>query len=137
MASILSPSSTVLPNTAAVIAVFPLALGLNAILRPRATLELFTFALPAAPEAQKLTFNLIRLYGARDLYLGASTLAAWYNGDRKTLGWLLLLGGGVVFADGLIEREQTGKGVEKHWPLVPVMAALGAALLGAFDGFVR
>jgi len=136
-AFILSPQSSVLPNTAAVIACFPVGLGIAGLLYPRATLKnISEFEGPTTPKEQKLTDNLIRFFGARDLNIGLSCLAVWYMGDRRALGCMMLFGSGMATIDGFLQMDQTGKGWEKHWPVVPIMIAVGAALLGWFDGFV-
>jgi len=102
-------ASQLLPNTAAVFGLIPCALGINAILRPRTALDIFQFPLPTSPEAQKLTDNLLRIYGARDISMGLATLIAWYFDDRKVLGWLMISGCVVTTVDGWVSRMQIGK----------------------------
>lgn len=105
-----SQTSQLLPNTAAVFGVIPCVLGVNALLRPRSGLEVFQFPLPASPEARKLTDNLLRIYGARDISIGLSTLIAWYFGDRKVLGWIIISGCVVTAVDGWVSKLQIGRG---------------------------
>lgn len=134
MASALSPSSALLPNTAAFLAVFPTLAGLTALVAPAAGLGLFDIAVPASQSEAKLPLNLMRLFGIRDIYLGTTTVAAWYFGDRRMLGVCCLLGGAVVTVDGIVQKAQTGAGEWKHWGFMPVMTGLGLALVGALDG---
>lgn len=103
-------SSQLLPNTAAVFGLIPCALGLNAILRPRSALQIFQFPLPASADAQKLTDNLLRIYGARDVSIGLATLIAWYFDDRNILGWTIISGCIVTTVDGWVSKIQIGRG---------------------------
>lgn len=135
--SILSSQSPVLANAAAVFALFPGLTGVVGIFAPRVILaSAFEFELPSSPKDQKLTDSLMRLFSIRDFFLGGASLAAWYNGDTKTLGMLMLLGSIVVFTDGAVNQYQIGRGAWKHWTFVPVMLSLGAGLLGWLDGLV-
>lgn len=78
--------------------------------------------------------NLILYLASRDVLLGASILAAWGNGERKTLGHLMLLGCVVVVYDFVIQERQTpGEGRLKHLPLLPICLGIGGGLLGWFD----
>ena len=107
--------------------------GFNAMFRPRAGLEIFEFERPKDAEAQKLVDGLVILYGARDVYMGATVAIAWYLANRTILGWSLVVGSGVVFVDGIVNNMVIGRGQWKHWGDAPVMGAVGAALLGLAD----
>lgn len=134
-ASILSPSSTVLPNTAAILGVIPTVLGIYAISRPRGALGLLQFPAPKDPEAQKLADNLMRIYGGRDLAVGLATLVVWRFAGRRALGWLMVSQMVMPFADGWAARLQIGKGAEwMHLPFAAVGLGLGGGLLGLFGG---
>lgn len=133
---IFSPRSQVLPNTALLFGLVPTFIGVATILYPRfGLLHVFEAKLPAAPQDQKLVDGLMRLFGARDMYLGLTTITAWYMGQRAVMGYLLFLGCGVVTVDGIVQKQQTGNGEWKHWSFVPVMAGLGAGLVGWLDRF--
>lgn len=132
--SIISSTSQLLPNTAAVIGLVPTALGINAILRPRAALGLLEFAAPKEPESQKLVDNLMRIYGGRDVAIGVPLLLAWYFEDRKILGWLLITGAFTASVDAWATRLQNGKGEWNHLPFAAIGVALGGGILGWFGG---
>lgn len=135
--SILHSQSPLLPTAAAIFGFFPALAGAVGLFLPRLVLAgAFEFELPASPKDQRLTDSLMRLFCVRDLFLGGVALAAWHNGDNKTLGAIMLMGAGVVFTDGAVNTHQTGGGAWKHWPFVPVMASIGAGLLGWLDGWV-
>jgi hypothetical protein len=132
--SILSPTSQVLPNTAAVIGLVPIALGVNAILRPRSGLSILEFAAPKEPETQKLVDNLIRIYGARDVAIGVPILLSWHFGDRRLLGWLLITGAFTACVDAWATKLQNGKGEWNHLPFSVIGVGLGGGILGWFGG---
>ncbi|KAM0715038.1 hypothetical protein Q7P37_009503 [Cladosporium fusiforme] len=132
--SILSPTSQVLPNTAAIIGLVPTLLGINFIFRPRSALDLLLFPTPKDPEAQKLVDNLLRIYGARDIAIGLPTLIAWYFGHRKILGWLMIVGIITTGVDGWVSRLQIGGGEWRHWAFAPLGFGLGGGMLGWFGG---
>ena len=131
--SIFSPASQALPNTAAVIGLVPIALGINAIFRPRSALSLLEFATPKDPEAQKLADNLMRIYGGRDVAIGVPMLLSWYFGDRKVLGWLLITGAFTASVDAWATRLQNGKGEWNHLPFAVIGVGLGGGILGWFS----
>ena len=65
--------------------------------------------------------------------MGLMTSIAWYNGDRKMMGYALLAAGTVAGVDGLISLRQCGGGQWKHWSFLPVLGGLGVGLLAWFD----
>ncbi|EMC95908.1 hypothetical protein BAUCODRAFT_148763 [Baudoinia panamericana UAMH 10762] len=134
--TLLSPTSQILPNTAAVIGIFPSVMGVACLINPRFGFSVFDQRPVSNPESQKLVDNLMRLFGARDVYLGLTNLIAWQLNDRVMLGYCTLLGTGVVIVDGLVQKWQTGEGEWRHWGFVPVTALLGAGLAGWLDGMV-
>jgi len=126
--------SRLLANAAALFALGPVLVGLLGLVTPRTVLAAaFGFELPFLPADQRLVDSLMRLFSIRDVFLGGATLSAWYNGDRKTLGTIMLLGAGVVFTDGAVNDYQIGSGAWKHWGVVPVMVFIGVGLLGWLD----
>ena len=104
-------ASPILPIVCSALGTFPLALGFNAIFRPRAALSLFQVAAPSSPTDGQLADALITLYGARDIFLGFATYAAAWAARgqdneraRKALGWIQITGAGVVAVDGNVAR---------------------------------
>lgn len=66
--------------------------------------------------------------------MGLAIHAAAYFGDRRALGWIMIAGSGVAFADGAVCRAQVGRGEWNHWGYAPVLTAVGGMLLGVLDG---
>jgi hypothetical protein len=132
--SIFSPTIQILSNTAGFIGLVPVALGINAIFRPRVALNLLEFTPPRDREGQKLVDNLMRFYGGRDVAIGMPLLLAWYFEDRKMLGWLLIMGAFTASVDAWATRLQNGKGEWNHLPFAVIGLALGGGLLGWFGG---
>lgn len=130
---ILHSQSTTLLNTAAVAALIPTALGIVGILKPASAFEIFDFKPPLNIEDRKLATNLCLFWGSRDLYMGATMLAAWWVGDKKTLGCTYLAAAGVALIDVLQSQRQLGKMVWKHGFFVPIAIGIGGGLLGWFD----
>jgi len=129
----MSSSLMTYANAAAAFAVFPTLVGVVGIFAPRPVLAVaFDVEARKASQDQKLVDNLMRLFSARDLFLGGSCFAAWYNGDEQTLGALLILAAGVVTMDGWVQKDQVGCGAWKHWSVVPGLVGIGAGLLGWF-----
>ena len=62
--------------------------------------------------------------------MALAMFAATRFGDRKTLGWIMVAGSGVAFADGFIVKAQIGKGEWNHWGYAPVLTVVGSLLLG-------
>ncbi|TKA77131.1 hypothetical protein B0A55_04108 [Friedmanniomyces simplex] len=133
MTSILPPpSSSLLSTTALIISLLPIGLGSLALSNPSFMLEkMFEFPLPASPADRKIATNQMRSFGIRDIFVGAACLGAWYRGDEKLLGSLVLMGAGLATVDGFAQRSAIGRGQwTKHWMFVPVMAGVGAGLVG-------
>ncbi|KAH8898828.1 hypothetical protein GQ53DRAFT_742013 [Thozetella sp. PMI_491] len=129
MASFFS-GPNVLPNIATGIAVIPTLFGINAMVNPRSMLTISNIPHPKTPEAQKLTDNLIRLFGSRDFITGALVFSIRAYGSRELLGQAMLLTALLPVADGFFGLSQTGGGLMMHWPIVPVIVGVGCALLG-------
>lgn len=100
---------------------FPLCLGINALIQPRSALSVLEFAPPSSDADKKLVDNLLRLYGVRDVFLGLSIITVTFLGHKKATGWLLLWGSGVVTMDGVVAGDQIGRGEWNHWSFAPVM----------------
>ncbi|KAI9718600.1 MAG: hypothetical protein M1812_004051 [Candelaria pacifica] len=126
-------SSSSLRMTASIFALIWLGFGIKFTIDPRSALSYFEFPIPTLHSDAKLADNLIVLYAVRDLFMGVAVLAAAYFGDRKTLGWMLIAGGGVAFADGAVCKRQVGKGEWNHWGYGPIVAVVGSLLLGVLD----
>ena len=125
--------SPYLQIVAGLLALFPVLLGLNGMLRPRSAFALFQFQLPVTEEGKQLVDSLIVLYGVRDVFMGLAILFAVCFGTRSTAGYLFLLSVVVAIVDGIVSRSQIGSGEWNHWAFAPIPALLGLAFCGAFD----
>ncbi|KAH8893963.1 hypothetical protein GQ53DRAFT_745366 [Thozetella sp. PMI_491] len=128
--SILSPRSPFLPNTAAFIGLVPTLLGFSALVWPRSVLTNFEFPAPKTPDGLRLSDSLCQLFGVRDVALGLMVLVIRLRGDRVMLGQSLLLGALLPLGDGAVSLSHIGGGAWKHWAFIPVMVAVGGALMG-------
>ncbi|KAH8653936.1 putative integral membrane protein [Tricladium varicosporioides] len=109
--------------------------GINALIRPLHALTFFEYSeplIPASGPALTLIESLMVVYGVRDLCMGLAMYpAAWY-GERKSLGWMVLIASGMAFADGAVCWNM-GKGAGAHWGYAPTLTVVGLLLLGAGD----
>lgn len=117
---------------ASVFATIFVGFGINAMVRPDSALGFFEFQAPTSARDQKMVESLMVVYGVRDMFMGLAIYAAAYFGDRRTLGWIVVAGSGVAFADGAVCRAH-GKGEWNHWGYAPMLTAVGSLLLGVLD----
>jgi hypothetical protein len=117
---------------ASVFATIFVGFGVNAILRPDNALTFFEWEAPTAASDKNLVDNLMVIYGVRDIFMGLAMYSAAYFGNRKALGWILIAGSGVAFADGVVCWNQ-GKGEWNHWGYAPMLTVVGSLLLGILD----
>lgn len=135
MAGTLSSSSSSKPATAGVwswrlaliLGLFPLLSGLSFILAPKPATAAWGFPPPTTPTHSAY----LSLVGVRDLYLAAGVLLFWVRGERRVVGWLLLLGAVVPVVDGLVAlwNEATVWQVAQHWVATAVCTAVGYSLI--------
>ena len=111
-----------------------LLFGLTFTLAPARALPFFSFPVPALASERQLVQSFVVLYAVRDIYMGLATYAAAWYGERRVLGWLLVAGGGVAVADGVVVRAQVGFGEWNHWGYAPIVMGVGVVLLGGLDG---
>lgn len=111
-----------------------LIFGLTFTLAPSRALPFFSFPVPALASNQQLVESFVLLYAVRDIFMGLAVYAAAWYGDRRVLGWLLVAGGAVAVADGVVVKAQVGEGEWNHWGYAPVVAGVGVVLLGGLDG---
>ncbi|RDW80333.1 hypothetical protein BP5796_05031 [Coleophoma crateriformis] len=128
--SILSSQSPLLPRIAAGVGAIPLLIGINGLLRPRALFASADFPTPTTPESQRLADAMMRLTAARNIVIGLTSSAIWYRGDRKLLGWAMMILSVFPAIDGAVSLDLIGGGLRHHLPVVPVALGLGAGLLG-------
>ncbi|GAA5906796.1 hypothetical protein JCM6882_006832 [Rhodosporidiobolus microsporus] len=111
--------------------VFCILAGVNAFRDPAHALSVFHFDLPSptlSPSDHQLVVSLLRVYGARDIFMGVVTFATAYYGSRKALGWVMLSGAAVAAVDGAVCWRANG-GEWTHWGFVPVLGSAGAVLM--------
>jgi hypothetical protein len=70
------------------------------------------------------------LFGAKDLFMGASILAAIWLG--KTAGVLLLAGSMCAGVDGYVVNRFTGTGEWNNWGYGSAMEVAGVLMMGLF-----
>ena len=128
--SIFSSRSQLLPNLAGFLGAAPLGIGISGLLRPSAVLASVNFPAPTTPEAQKLANALTRLFAARNIVISLICLAVWHRGDRKLLGWAMVIVSFYPLVDTLVSLDLIEGGLWYHLPVVPIALGLGAGLLG-------
>lgn len=106
--------------------------GVNAILRPTNALEFFELTAPTEPAARDLVEALLAVYGVRDVFMGLAIYASAYFGSRKALGWIVISGSAVAFADGAVCRVYAGTGEWNHWGYAPALTVVGGLLAGGY-----
>ena len=102
--------------------------GVNAILRPADALEFFELNAPTESAERELVNALLAVYGVRDIFMGVAIYASAYFGNRKTLGWIVVAGSAVAFADGAVCHLYAGKGEWNHWGYAPALTVVGGLL---------
>lgn len=128
----ISQSTSVLIAASAFATIF-VGFGINAILRPEHALTFFEFETLATTSNKTLIDGLMFIYGVRDIFMGLAIYAVAYFGDRRALGWILIAGSGVAYADGAICLAQVGNGQWNHWSYAPMLTTIGVVLLGVLD----
>ncbi|KAH7024801.1 uncharacterized protein B0I36DRAFT_164472 [Microdochium trichocladiopsis] len=127
----------------------PLALGLNAVLRPNAALEVLGYKVPPTSPSpaksekgsgvmatpQLAARHMTQLYGARNLLFATLTilvaLSPRDNGDNTLLAKFWVANSTLAFVDGLISRARLGAGEQWfHWGFIPLGLGLSLGLLG-------
>ncbi|KAF4628985.1 hypothetical protein G7Y89_g9165 [Cudoniella acicularis] len=97
--------SLTLRIAASVFATLFIGFGINALLNPTHALTFFEMAPPSSPYDKTVVDALMAVYGVRDIFMGVAIYAAAYYGESKSLGWIVLSGSAVAFADGAIWLE--------------------------------
>ncbi|KAH7016061.1 uncharacterized protein B0I36DRAFT_354932 [Microdochium trichocladiopsis] len=129
----------------------PLALGLNAVLRPNAALEVLGYKIPltspspATPTKgsgvvatpQLAAQHVAQFYGARNLLFATLTLLVALSphdgGDNTLLAKFWVANSSLAFVDGLISRARLGAGKQwAHWGFIPLGLGLSLGLMGYF-----
>jgi len=128
--SIISSRSLLLPNLAGFLGALPLLIGINGLPRPKALPASVEFSAPTIPEAQKLADALTRIFAARNTVIGLICSAIWYRGDRKLLGWAMVMLNFFPIVDGFVSLDLIGGGLWNHFPVGPIKFGLRARLLG-------
>lgn len=108
-------------------------LGLNGMARPNAHLSALLVPVPVEPQAKKFSHALMRIWGIRNITVGALLGLIWNTGDDKLLAKGLAAGMAVATTDGFVIRSLTGGGASQHWVVPPVLAIVIAGLYGWFD----
>lgn len=130
--------SPALTYTALAIGTTFVGFSINALVRPASALSFMADQklppqTPSTEKEYKVIKTLLHFYAARNAFMGLGIYVAAYAGERSVLGALVVLGGGVAFADGLACKVDTGRGEWDHWGYAPVLVGVGLGLLGVMD----
>ncbi|KAJ3529567.1 hypothetical protein NM208_g9697 [Fusarium decemcellulare] len=123
------PRDSFIYRGALVVGVLPAFFGLSAMLRPEATLTGAEFTVPQDPEARKLVFGLMRIYGVRNLSVSFLMAILWSIGNRKLFGLALFGGLAMCITDGFVSKAVVGHGEWLHWSFVPIVLGFSVPLL--------
>lgn len=85
---------------------------------------------PAEKQQHKIFLALAHIYGLRNILLGLLTITIRLSGDRRLMGWSMLIGALEPLGDGMIQYSLNGVGVMRHLMIVPFSLGLSAGLLG-------
>lgn len=121
------------PNIAATIGLAATIMGTLVTLNPSLGIKMWHFDFAHTPsfrdpQTRSLVLDELRLFAIREMFIGASLVAASWFGDTRTLGVMCALGVPVVVVDGMVQRRQArGADWWVHFALVPVFGGLGWA----------
>lgn len=87
-------------NIAASLGAFIVVNNAYALMRPQSALAQLSFPPPLSPADQDLVHGLTRMHAATRVVVGASTLATWWYGNYKALGWQSVAGILMAIVDG-------------------------------------
>jgi len=104
--------------------------GVNAILRPEHALSFFELSYPSVPSLRPVIDALMLVYGVRDIFMGLAMYATAYFDNKEALGWIVIAGSAVAFADGIACKVYVGKGEWGHWGYAPMLTVVGGLLAG-------
>ncbi|KAF2443628.1 hypothetical protein P171DRAFT_486351 [Karstenula rhodostoma CBS 690.94] len=107
-----------------------LGFGTAYTLYPRAAYPTIGLPAPTTPRDAEIMDAIMILFGAKDLFVGASILAATWLGNRKVAGVLLVLGSGCAAVDGWVVGGFTGEGEWNHWGYGMGMGLVGVLMAG-------
>ncbi|KAL5420190.1 hypothetical protein PMIN03_000019 [Paraphaeosphaeria minitans] len=109
-----------------------LGFGTAYTLYPRAACPSLGLPAPTTPRDADIVDAIMILFGAKDLFVGASILAATWLG--RVAGLLLVLGSACAGVDGWAVKGMSGEGEWNHWGygggVMGVMGVLMAGMLG-------
>ena len=88
---------------------------------------------PVSEQDKKLVDNLMRIYGVRNVGVGLAIGITAYLGDVWSLAWIIISCSTMAIVDGIVSKDQIGRGEWIHWGFFIVSIGLGSALLGIFD----
>jgi hypothetical protein len=109
-----------------------LGFGVAYMVWPREAFSSLGFPNPTTKVDLELMDAVMVLYGAKDLFMGVSILAATWLGNRKTAGVLLVAGSMCAGVDGYVVNRFTGTGEWNHWGYGSAMGIAGVLMMGLF-----
>ncbi|KAL7760907.1 hypothetical protein ACKLNR_007442 [Fusarium oxysporum f. sp. zingiberi] len=107
-------------------------LGLNATFRPNDHLRRLEFPIPTEPLAKKFSLALMRIWGIRNITVGALISLIWTTGDERLMAKALSAALAMPITDGFVSRIIIGGGETQHWVFPPLLVVMIAGLFGYF-----
>lgn len=105
--------------------------GATYILWPRTGYSLYGFRTsPTNPLDWAVMERVMVLYGAKDLFIGATILSTTWVGTRRSAGLVLVAAAGCAGVDGWVVKQEAGTGEWNHWGYGSVMGGVGLVLAG-------
>ena len=115
-----------------ILGALPIFFGINGMLRPEAHLSSLLLPLHTEPEARKLDYALMRIWGIRNISVGFLLVLIWTLGDERIMGTALCAGLAVSLTDGFVSRALIGGGELQHWSFTGACAVTMMGLFGWF-----
>ncbi|KAJ5716035.1 uncharacterized protein N7483_013216 [Penicillium malachiteum] len=128
---LLSSDSNIIRNTAGLLSLTAITVGtniffLNGTIVPR----IFCIKPPTNKDDRKTYDALCGYVAVREYLLAGANIIAWYSGQPKAQGVILLLWAGMGIGDGIVLNKLHGINVLKARPLAFVLAGLASVLMG-------
>lgn len=124
------PAHPILKGMATIFGTIFIGFGLAYTLYPRAAYPSIGLPSPTTPRDADIMDAVITLFGAKDLFVGISILAATWLGNKRTAGILLVAGAACAAVDGWVVKGFTGTGEWNHWGYGTVMGTVGTLMTG-------
>ncbi|KAJ5721975.1 hypothetical protein N7488_000010 [Penicillium malachiteum] len=131
---LLSSHSPIIRNVAGLLSLTAIAVGTN-IFFLNATLvsRIFRTEPPSGKHDRKTYDALCEYVAVREYLLAGANIVAWYSGQPKAQGVVMLLWAGMGIGDAIVLNKLHGINVLKARPFALILAAIGSVLMGWFE----